>query len=260
MLTVLFLAIFGVVGLIIGSFLTSLTFSLGRHNFSWPSRTWLWRRSICPRCRHVISWYDNIPLLSYFLLGGHCRSCGKKISLRYPLIEITTGVIFLLFGWVWLGKGLEWLLLYWLFVTAVLLSLAILDIEKLIIPDVVIKPFLIFNLLLLGFLLPPPGFFINFFWAGAAATFLYLLNLVTLGRGMGLGDVKLGFVLGLILGSLTWLMFLLAFILGAIAGLLLVAVKKASFGKPIPFGPFLILGTMLTILFGKEIVVILQMV
>ncbi|MBI4059293.1 prepilin peptidase [Candidatus Microgenomates bacterium] len=239
--------IFFLLGLVIGSFLSSLTYEVAKPKFSWKN---LWRRSACPKCHQQISWYDNIPLLSYAILHGRCRQCHKKISLRYPLLEITTGVVFLLIGLKFWDDG--WYLGIMLLTATLLIAIAVVDIEKMIIPDVLLFPLLTLNLIFL-ILFAPSAISINFFWASMSALFLLLVNWVTLGRGMGLGDVKLAFAMGLILGVNTYLAFFVAFISGAMVGLALVAVKRAHFGKPIPFGPFLIIGTILTMLFGGEI-------
>lgn len=246
-------------GLIAGSFLTSLTYQISRSHFSWGS---LWRRSRCPRCSQPIRWYDNIPLLSYLVLGGKCRSCKKPISKRYPLIEAVTAGVFVL-GGVGLpaqagaSGTLVWLegfaLPYFLFLATGMLALAVVDFERQIIPDKILFPILIFHFLILIFFSPSPILFIHFFWASLAACFFLALVFVTRGRGMGLGDVKLVFLIGLLVGTKTTLALFAAFTIGAVVGLLMVFVGIARFGKPIPFGPFLVLGMFLVLLWGEKI-------
>lgn len=257
--------LFLLVGLIIGSFLSSLTYSIEKAQFSFKD---MWRRSECPLCGREIEWRDNIPLLSFFLLGGKCRNCKKKISLRYPALEIATGAMFVLLGWKlfgsihgvssvmseywqWLGV---WTLPFFLITVSILLAIAVIDIEHQIIPDAFVFPLLTLTIALLIIFSPSPILFTHLFWGALASNFLLLLHFVTRGRGMGLGDVTLALFLGFLLGQSTWLALFLAFVLGAIVGLLLLAFGRAHWGRPIPFGPFLILGTFLALLFGERIV------
>ena len=247
----------GILGLIFGSFITSLTYQVARADFSWAK---LWRRSKCPKCMHALSWQDNIPLISYIVLGGKCRKCKKRISLRYPLIEIITVSIFLSLhigsaGMIPLpmwDRG-DLTLPYLLFLTVGLLSIAIVDFEHQIIPDKILFPLITIHLSLITIFSPSPTLFINFLWAAAAAVFFLFLCFVTRGRGMGLGDVKLAFLIGLIAGGYTWLAIFIAFIVGSVIGIFLVIARQAHFGKPIPFGPFLVAGTFITLLWGEQI-------
>lgn len=247
------LIILGLLGLVFGSFLTSLTYQIAKPNFSWAK---LIRRSKCSKCGHEITWYDNIPLLSYLVLGGKCRLCKKPISKRYPLIEIATAAAFVgLFlredmGIIreftgWLGN---FALPYFLFLAAGMLALAVVDLEHQIIPDKILFPLITIHLSLITFFAPSPILFVNFLWASLAACFFLALVLVTREKGMGLGDVKLAFLIGLVVGSSVWLALFLAFVSGSVIGLLLVFIGRARFGKPIPFGPFLVLGTFLVLL------------
>lgn len=256
------LVLLGILGLIIGSFLTSLTYQIAKPNFSWAK---LVRRSKCPKCAHEIIWHDNIPLLSYLVLGGKCRLCKKPISKRYPLLEALTALIFIIIFLLADTRVIrefmgEFGLPYLLFLAVGMLALAVVDLEHQIIPDKLLLPILIFHFLILIFLSLSPTLFVHFFWASLASCFFLALVLVTRGRGMGLGDVKLSFLVGLIVGPVVWLAIFLAFIAGAIIGLFLVFVGQARFGKPIPFGPFLVLGTLLVLLFGEKIVQILAFV
>ena len=243
-------------GLAVGSFLAALTWRMGR------SQSILFGRSRCPSCRTPISWLDNIPLLSYFLLGRRCRNCRAKISPRYPIIEATTGIVFVLFGWIlffgfseilveyqrWLGL---WTLPFFLAILSLLIAIAVVDIEHQFIPDSLIGLVLLFSLSVLIFFSPSPTFFVHFFWAILLSTFIVFLHWLTRGKGMGLGDAKLALALGLVAGKLTPLLFLAAVISGAVVGIMLVAVKLARFGKPIPFGPFLIFGFFIVLFFER---------
>lgn len=248
-----FLVFLGVLGLVVGSFLGALTWRFPR------GRTLLGRSS-CPRCGKTIAWYDNIPVISYILLRGHCRHCGKKISLRYPAVELVTALLFVLVGSVNLGgwEGVSvirdyqgWLGLvafpYFLFLVSILVAIFVIDLEHKLIPDELLYPSILISLLVL-LPSPSPTLVSHFSWAVFLATFLYLVHLATRGRGMGLGDVKLAFLLGLVAGYPASLVAIfLAFLTGAAVGLILVLTRHAKFGKPIPFGPFLVAGLLISL-------------
>lgn len=257
-------AVLGVAGLIIGSFLGSLTWRLP-HRMSIVG-PW----SVCPFCKKNLRWYHNIPLVSYLILGGRCAYCHKTISVRYPLVEGGTAALFMLAGWSFLGTdnvrivgvmrdyqgwmGL-WALPYFLLIAAVLIAIAVIDLEHQIIPDVLIVPSLIFNFALLIFFSPSPTVFVHFAWGGFAASFFFVIYLLTRGRGMGLGDVSMSFLLGVLLGYPGTIVALFtAFLTGAAVGTILVLAGRARFGRPIPFGPFLIFGTFVALFISNTIV------
>jgi len=222
-------------------------------------------RSMCPRCRGKIAWYDNIPLLSYVFLGGKCHSCKKAISLRYPLIEVVTSFVFIL---VYLarqnlsglfGNGLVFeyfgsfgvvALVFFLVTLSVLICVFVIDLEHQIILDSF--SFFGFFITLLFFLaISSPTFFQNILAAFLAALFLLILHLITRGRGMGLGDVKFALMGGMIVGLsgvLDWLF--LAFLTGAVVGSILIILGKAKLKQKIAFGPFLVLALVVEIFFG----------
>lgn len=241
----------GVLGLVFGSFLTSLTYQTEKSDFSWDK---LWRRSKCPKCKHPLIWHDNIPLLSYVVLGGKCRACSKPISKRYPLIEVAGLVVFLFMAVGYIRGTFDiWALPYFLFLATGLLAIAIVDLEHQIIPDKIVIPLVAIHLLVFIIFSLSPILFVNLFWASIASVFFLALYFITGGRGMGLGDVKLAFLIGLIAGHYAWIAIFLSFVIGAVVGIILILLHHASFGKPIPFGPFLILGTFLVILAGEKI-------
>lgn len=225
-------------------------------------------RSLCPKCKNKISWFDNIPLLSFLLLKGKCRNCGKKISGRYPLIEFSTAVLFLGFflsinncatalqglplkGGVictWQGVLGGFTLPYFLVMFTVLIAIFVIDFERQIIPDSLI--YLLFALTFTLLLIFSPLEIYSRLLSGfGISLFLLIIHLVTGGRGMGLGDVKFVLFGGLLLGwpaVITWIF--LSFLIGGVTGLFLIILKKASFGKHIPFGPFLIIGLIITLI------------
>ena len=240
-----------VLGAVFGSFISA-------YSYRWPRGISISTgRSFCPNCKAKISWYDNIPLLSYLVLGGKCRKCKKRISARYPLIELSTGILFVLTIFSMGGFGvLEFLpATYYLLLTAILITILVIDLENKLIPDEL--TFLIFSISFLFLLLSPaPNFYSVLFAGFLAATFFLFLNIITRGRGMGLGDVKL--VLALSLSFLNWqflvLWLFLSFAIGAVIGIFLIIIGKAKFGKEIPFGPFLIASFFITLFWGDFLV------
>jgi prepilin signal peptidase PulO-like enzyme (type II secretory pathway) len=257
------LAIF-ILGLVVGSFITSYTHRVVR------GKSVSKGRSLCPHCKNKISWYDNIPIISYILLGGKCRNCKKKISLRYPLIELATALLFILvyLNVFYCATGLQGLSLqsntlcfwqeqigvlalpYFLFITVSLIAIFVTDIEEQIIPDFLSYSLFVFSFLVL-IIASPEDLYIRIFTGFALSLSFLLLHLITLGRGMGLGDVKLVIFAGILLSwklSLVWVF--VSFVIGAIVGVILIAASKAKFGKQIAFGPFLIVSFFLVIFLG----------
>jgi prepilin signal peptidase PulO-like enzyme (type II secretory pathway) len=253
-------------GLIFGSFLTSFPYRLLAGE-SMPKG-----RSRCPLCTHQINWYDNIPLISYFFLKGKCRNCKKPIPWIYPLIEFLTAISFVFifntflscealssspFCTISFSIGL-FALPFFFFLVVSLFALFITDMEEQIIPDEL--SFLLF--IVSFFVLVGSGtdaVYSSLLAGFLSALFLLLLHLGTLGRGMGLGDVKLALSLGLILGwpyVVVWLMG--SFVLGAVIGVLLIAFGQAKFGKHIAFGPFLVLSFFIVFVFGDKLVSVLM--
>lgn len=262
-----FIALIFILGLIVGSFLSAFTYRL-------PRRIELvFARSFCPQCKKKIAWYDNIPLFSYLNLKGRCRKCHKKISLRYPAIELSTGLSFVVIffivvncaaalqagffrgtascGWV-LNLGIS-TLPFLLLVASSLVAIFVIDLERQIIPDSLV--FFLFLITIFALLLTSsPTLFTSLATGFGAALFLLLVNLVTRGRGMGLGDVKFALFAGTLVGwpqVLVWLYG--AFIIGAVVGLTLIALGKAKFGKHIPFGPFLVVSLFITLIWGNSL-------
>jgi len=233
-------------GLVIGSFLNVVIYRLPK------KLSVIWGRSFCPKCKKKIFWFDNVPLVSYLVLKGHCRSCHSPISLRYPLVELLTGGIFLLSYLSHIG-----FLSYLLF--AGLIAIFFIDLKHQIIPDEILFP-LIF-LFLIFFLITNHQSLITNYLPSALLSFLFLffIRLVTKSKGMGFGDVKLAFLMGLSLGFPKVIVaFYIAFLTGAIAGVILILVKKAKFKQKIAFGPFLSLGTIIACLWGENILKLVQ--
>ena len=241
----------GLFGLAIGSFLNVVIWRVPR------KESVVRPPSHCPQCETPIRPVDNVPVLSWLLLRGKCRHCGNPIPVRYPLVEAGCGV---LFAAVAARFGADWALPAYLVLTAALLAISIIDLEHFIVPDRITAPLTVSALALLGLAAAADGngwrFGRSLLGGLAFFAFLLFLNLVN-PRGMGMGDVKLAFSLGLFLGWLGWgQVFLggfLSFLLGAVVGVALIATKVKTRKDHVPFGPFLAAGTLITVLWAAPI-------
>ena len=205
--------------------------------------------SRCPSCGAAVAAYDNVPVLSWLLLRGRCRSCGTRISTRYPLIELGTALTFVLIAIV---RGIDAGLIWQLPFAAVLLAVAIIDLERHIIPNRIIAPAAVYAVVV-GALLRTdhlPSLLI----AGAAAFALLLLAALAYPGGMGMGDVKLAGLMGLFLGPSAAPALLTAFLAGSLVGVGMIVRGGAGVRKRgLPFGPFLSLGGLVGVLAGPEL-------
>ncbi|MBI2082334.1 MAG: prepilin peptidase [Deltaproteobacteria bacterium] len=249
-LTQIFAILFG---LVVGSFLNVVIYRLPR------GESVVRPRSHCPHCGQLVRWYDNIPLLSFFLLKRRCRSCKNPISWRYPFVEGLSGLLALLIFWKFTDPFVA--LLYSLFLAFPLLAISGIDLEHKIIPNVITLPGI------------PIGFLISaglggwnrqaFFGSslgilvGGGALLLVGISYQKLrGReGLGMGDVKLAAMLGAYFGWQGVLFILLiSSLLGSVVGLILLLFFKKGHQEPIPYGPFLSLAGLIQLLFGKELI------
>jgi len=247
-----------ILGLIFGSFISALTWRYPR-NISVNKG-----RSMCPKCKHQIYWYDNIPLLSYLFLGGKCRNCKKHISFRYPLIEAFTALGFIAI--VYFATNVQDTVLHGIYSIVVFLilflileAIFIIDLEHQIIPDsFVFWGVLVVSLYTIYYI--PNTFFSSIFSGFLAACLLLFIHLFTKGKGMGLGDVKFAVLGGLIIGpKLVMIWLFLAFLTGAVIGIILILGKKAGLKSQIAFGPFLVFSIPLTIIYGDRVLTILKL-
>jgi leader peptidase (prepilin peptidase)/N-methyltransferase len=230
------------VGLILGSFLNVVIHRLPR------GESLVLPASRCPACRHPISAADNVPLISYLILKGRCRHCGAGISLRYPVVELLTAVLFLL-AVLRFGFGPE--LLRALVFILLLVALAGIDLEHKLLPNALTLPGAALGLAL-SLLADPGGWWVYPAGAGAASGALLALA-VAYPAGMGMGDVKFAALLGAFLGLYAFLALFLAALAGAISGGVLMALGRAGRRTPLPFGVFMALGAIVTLFAGEEI-------
>ena len=218
-------------GLSVGSFLNVVILRLQKEEK-------LTGRSYCPHCKHGLSWFDLIPVASFFTLGGKCRYCHAKISIQYPIVEIATGLIFLLiynYQFSIINTVLLW------YVAASLIVIFVYDLRDYIIPDIILFPAIVAAL--------PYHISTNHFLAALLASgFFLIIFLISKGAWMGFGDVKLAVLLGLLLGFPNILLGLfLAFFFGAIIGIGAIVLNKKGLKSEMPFAPFLILGTFVAL-------------
>ena len=235
-------------GLIIGSFLNCLIYRLE------IDKTFLKGRSFCPACQHELNFFDLIPVLSFIFLKARCRYCQARISWQYPLIEIFTAFVFLI---VFQSFSFNLFLVgYYFLVFSLLIVIFVFDLKHYIIPDKIIYPAILIVLIFNFQFLKDFSFFLELILSGLiAAGFFLSLVLVSKGRWMGVGDIKLAFLMGIILGFPAILVSLfLAFLIGSLIGLLLIGLSKKTFKSEIPFGPFLIIGLWLAFFWAEQII------
>ncbi|HWM64275.1 MAG TPA: prepilin peptidase [Solirubrobacterales bacterium] len=207
-------------------------------------------RSRCASCGEQIAAYDNIPILSWLLLRGRCRHCGVRISVRYPLIEVGTG---LAFSATVLVLHDDTSLILGLVFVATLAAITLTDLELRVIPNKVLIVAAVAGVVLAA-ALEPSSLLERAISAAAAGGMLFTVALVY-PRGMGLGDVKLAAVMGLYLGRAVAPALLIAFAAGSLVGLAMIARHGVAARKQaIPFGPFLALGGLIGLLAGEEMV------
>ncbi|MGB4074207.1 prepilin peptidase [Pseudomonas sp.] len=259
------------IGLLIGSFLNVVVYRLPKMMFrDWreqarevlelPAETsteffnLILPNSQCPHCSHEIKPWENIPVISYLFLRGKCSSCKAHISLRYPLVELTCGLLSAYiawhFGFTWQAGGM--LLLTW-----GLLAMSLIDADHQLLPDSLVLP-----LLWLGLIANSFGLFSSLedaLW-GAIAGYLslwsvyWLFKLVTGKEGMGHGDFKLLAMLGAWGGwQVLPLTILLSSLVGAVLGIIMLRLRNAETSTPIPFGPYLAIAGWIALLWGEQI-------
>ena len=231
-------------GLAIGSFLNVVIYRLK------TNESILIGRSHCPKCGAILKWYDLIPVLSFLIQKGECRYCQKKISFQYPLVEIITGLLFVLI----LSKfGFDLLITYYLLlITCFLIVIFVYDLRHYLILDKIVFPAIIIILFYQVFI----GNFLNTFLSALLAGGFFLsLVIVSKGKWMGMGDVKFAILMGLILGWPNILLALfLSFLSGAIIGIILIFFGKKGLKSQIPVGPFLTISTIFILFYGNQII------
>ncbi len=240
--------VFFIVGLMFGSFFNVCILRIpAKESIVKPA-------SHCTACGYELKWYDNIPILSYLILRGKCRQCGKKFSIRYMCVEILTGFLFLL---VYLHFGFSWFTPFALVFISFIIIMSFIDLDTFILPDRFTLPLI--PLGVLSFLVRPDFSLVDSLLgilAGGGLIFLFSAGYYLLKGtpGMGGGDIKLMAGVGAYLGiELALMTIMIGTITGTIAAIPLLISKKKNMDTMLPFGPFLALGAVICLFWGEEI-------
>ncbi|NBI28001.1 prepilin peptidase [Chengkuizengella marina] len=242
MTTLIYIYLF-ILGLVFGSFFNVVGLRVpNKQSIVYPP-------SQCPHCQHRLGVWDLIPIFSYLFYKGKCRHCGLKVSPIYLFGELITGILFM---WIYFITGFSGELMIGLLLVSLSVIITVSDLKYMIIPNKVLLVFLPF-IILARFLFPsqPIWHYVVGFIVGGGV----LLLLVIISRGgMGMGDVKLFAIFGLIIGiNQIVLALFIASVVGSLIGITLIVLKKTQKKQPIPFGPYLALGTLITYGYGDEI-------
>ncbi len=231
-----------IIGLSIGSFLNVVIFRIDN------IRTILNDRSHCPHCKKTLTWKDLVPFVSFMLLRGKCRYCDESISWQYPAVELSTALVFVILFSLF---GMSWGLLFYAVIFSLLIVIFVYDLMHELIPEEIVWIALVLAL-------------VGAWYFGGFGVFDMLLGGLICGgipavlvfvskeKWMGAGDVKLGFLLGALVGYPQAVFLLFAsFIFGSIAGIILMSTKKKGIKDSVPFAPFLIMAGLVTLIWGN---------
>ncbi|GAA0426007.1 A24 family peptidase [Virgibacillus salarius] len=238
------LSLFFLVGLLFGSFYNVVGLRLPKQ------LSFIMNRSNCIHCSHQLHWYELIPILSFLCLKGRCSKCSNRISYLYPLIEISTGLLFV-YSYLMLGWNSE--LIIALQLVSMLMIITVSDLTYMVIPNKLLLFFLplFFILRIISPLTP--------WWSpllGGLLGVCITMFIILISRGgMGAGDMKLFGVLGIVLGYEKLLLcFFLSCVVGAVFGMLLLVIKKIQRKQPVAFGPYIVIATLITYFYGDAII------
>lgn len=236
-----------IIGLVVGSFLNVLIYRSKEDKLS----TIFFSRSYCPKCKHLLAWYDLVPLFSFLSLKGKCRYCQATISSQYPIVELINALLYII---LFLFFGLSLSFGFYAIVFSILLAVAVHDIQTQYTPEILV--WVALGLAIVGILLVGKVNIISLLIGAAiGAGVPGFLVLVSKEKWMGAGDIKIGLILGLILGyPLAILGLFLAFLIGAFVGIIYVKVRGGDLKDSLPFAPFLILSTFFALLYGQKII------
>jgi len=225
----------------VGSFINCVIFRLIK------SEQFIKGRSKCPKCNHKLGVLDLIPVFSFIFLKGKCKYCKTRISFQYIIIEIITGLLFLL-SYLYLNN-----IIFWLFIISILMIIFLVDLKTFIIPDKILIPTIFISLFYI--LLFDSDIINRLIGAGIWFLFFLIIHLISKGRWMGFGDVKLAILLGFLVSwpNILIAMFL-SFFIGAIISIGLILIKNKNLKSEVPFAPFLIVGTLVTVFLGDYLI------
>ena len=287
MILIMFIIFLGFVGLCLGSFVNALVWRIymqdqlsqraepksvkksqkNSTNIRNQKYSILNGRSMCTHCKHELAWYDLIPVVSWLSVGGKCRYCKKPISWQYPVVEVTTSLLFVM-SYIFWPLGLNsWLDILnfgvWLILLTGFMALIVYDVRWMLLPNRLVYPMAVLALLLaiVNIIFQPGG--IDFVLAintlvslFIASGIFYIIFWLSNGRWIGGGDIKIGVVIGLLLQdpAESFLVLFLASIIGTVVVVPGLLSGKLTRSSKIPFGPFLIVATILVYIFGQSII------
>lgn len=237
-----------ILGLIVGSFSNVCIYRIPRNE------SVIYPASHCPKCSTTILTKDNIPLLSYILLKSRCRNCGSRISIKYPVVEFLTGLVYVIIYQIY---GLSAQSLIYIILSSALIIIAFIDLGEQVIPEVISLPGIVVGLILsffvhhISFVNSALGIVIG---GGIILVIRLAGSLIFKKESMGIGDIELTAMIGAFLGwrYITISLFL-GFFFGALTGIFLILSKIKSREDAVPFGPFIVLGSFITLLWGEKI-------
>lgn len=220
-------------------------------------------RSLCPNCKHELAKKDLIPVLSWLSLKGRCRYCHKPISKQYPIVELSTALLYVA-SYIWWPYAIVGLQIAafatWLLLATGLMALLVYDLKWMLLPDRIIYPLSLIAIIFAVFnftdaINPARSILSCILSIIIGGGIFYVIYQVSNGKWIGGGDVKLGWLLGLVVGSPTKsvLMIFLASVIGSLVSIPLLLTNRMKRTSMIPFGPFLIIGAIITVLFGSNI-------
>ncbi len=243
-----------------GSFLNALEYRLNNKKKIFLDR------SICPKCGHKLGFFDLIPIFSYLFLQGKCRYCHRRISIQYPLVEFFSGLFFLLafnkffFQQIPQVAAIVNTIFAWI-IFFLLLVIFLYDVKEYIIPDEAVYSLIFISLIyhITNIVIGQEtliSFLRNFLLTGAiSSSFFFFIWLISKGKWMGFGDVKLALFIGFFLGwPLTFVSLFSAFLTGAIIGLVLIGFNRKKLSSQMPFAPFLIFGFLVSLFWGAKVI------
>lgn len=249
--------IFFILGLCVGSFLNMAIFRLAKNYklLSTKYKVLSTKRSYCDFCGRQLSWYENVPVVSWLIQKGKTRCCDNPLPWEYPIVEISTGVAFLL---VFQMSDIRSQTIIYLVIAALLMFSLVFDLKYMILPDFATYTLIAISILLIiikgGHIGPPVQYILS---GLGALLFFFILNRIKIrgSEAMGMGDVKYSLFMGLFLGWPNIMVAIyFAFVVGAVVSITLLILRKVKKENPIPFGPFLILGTIVAKIFGDKLI------
>lgn len=236
--------LFFIFGLVFGSFFNVVGLRVPKNE---PFAN---ERSMCPNCHHTLNWYELIPVLSFIFQLGKCQHCHKKISFIYPVVELTTGFLYA-YSFIMIGLRVE--LIISLLLISMLMIILVTDITTMLIPNKILLFFLPF-FIGMRFIVPLDPWWSPLLGSVIGLMIVFVIIFVSRG-GMGAGDMKLFAVLGIVLGYKNILLaFFLSCLIGALVGMGLLLFKIIDRKQPVPFGPYIVVATLITYFHGESII------